>query len=249
MTFHKVTISSKEKLTLMEKKNYINSMYCEEPKYGAEKKRNQGFLTKFNNSIGFKPVVSMITHDDRVIPENVKSPEDYLTPHDILLEHFHTPFDSNDIICFYLEDKKMVHPKQQFSYETRMIAKKWSEFLQKVFPQLIVTNQVVEEVPPLSLKDFALEYFYRNLSQEVNYTIEFRSKEQLTNDEMKEIVSLIQDLSNDKITIGQQYCSTCAKYSDGKEPYHIEIVYLTFYGRDEEQKTYEEYGEGIYRVS
>lgn len=104
-------------------------------------------------------------------------------------------------------------------------------------------------MPSLSLKEFALQFFYRYLSQNINYTIEFSSKNQLTNDEMKEILYRIQELSNDKITIGQHYCSTCAEYSDGKEPYHIEIVYLTFYGRNEEQKTYEEYGEGIYKVS
>jgi hypothetical protein len=249
MTFHKVTLSSKEKLTLLEKKKYIDSMYQEDVHYIPNKKRNQGFLTKFNNSIGFKPVVSTVTSDDRVIPKAIESPEDYLSPDDILMEHFHTPVDSNDIICFYLEDKKIHHPNPEFSYETKMIATKWYNFLQKVFPQLLVTIERVEAIESLSLKDFTLQYFYRNLNQQINYTIEFRSKELLKHQDIKEILPVLQELSNDKITIGQNYCSTCAGYSDGKEPYHIEVVYLTFYGRDEEEKTYQEYGEGIYRVS
>ncbi|PLS18866.1 hypothetical protein CVD28_00250 [Bacillus sp. M6-12] len=249
MPFYKVTLSSREKMTLTEKKKYIDSMYREEPKYGTNQKRNQGFLTKFNNSIGFKPVVSTVTHNNTVISQTVESPEEYLPPQDILMEHFHTPLNSNEIISFYLEDKKMVHPNPQFSYEGKMVSQKWNAFLQKVFPQLLVTTEIVEEIPKLSLKEFTLQYFYRNLNPEVNYTLEFRSKELLDKDEMREILSVIQDLSNDKITIGQQYCKTCAGYSDGKEPYHIEIVYLTFYGRDEEEKTYEEYGEGIYKLA
>lgn len=249
MVWHKVTLSSKENLTLMEKKQYIDSMYCEEQKYGSDQKRNPGFLTKFNNAIGFKPVVSTIAQHNVVIPKAVESPEDYLSPQDVLIEHIQTPLDSNVIICFYLEDKNIVHPLSKYSYETKVIAEKWKDFLQKVFPHLIVTNECVDEIPCLSLKDYTLQYFYRNLSQDVNYTIEFRSEKQLTNDEMKDILTRIQELSNDKITIGQNYCSTCAEGSEGKEPYHIEIVYLTFYGRDEEQKTYEEYGESIYKIS
>lgn len=133
MIFHKVTLSSKDKLTLIEKKNYINSMYEEEEKWKSDQKRNQGFLMKFNNSIGFKPVVSTIFPHNAVIPQAVEIPDDYLSPQDILLEYIHTPLDSHDVICFYLEDKKVVHPNPKFSYETKIIAKKMVRFFTESF--------------------------------------------------------------------------------------------------------------------
>ncbi len=249
MSFFKVSLLSNEILPLKEKKRYIDSMYRGQNVYTPNAKVNQGFATKFNNSIGFKPVIRMVVEGNRVIGPEVESPEDYIAPDDILLENIQTPLHSNDILHFYIESKEFKHPVPKFSYKTKDIANKWAKFLSKIFPELIVKVEEISEIPKLSLKDFALQYFYRNLEENICYTIEFSSEKLLENNEIKEILDSISSLSSDKITIAQHKCSTCSSHTNGEKPYHIEIAYLTYYGRDEEEKTYKEYGDSIYKIS
>lgn len=52
-----VSFLSKSNLTNKQKKQYIDKLFPEEPKPYDTKERNQGFIHKFNNAIGFKDVV------------------------------------------------------------------------------------------------------------------------------------------------------------------------------------------------
>lgn len=247
MSYLKVSLYSDDLMTLKERKKHIESMYGERRNY-TQKKINIGFIHKFNNSIGFKPVVG---HDDnygRYYRPEVESPEDYLSPKDILFKNMRTPLDSFELLVFYIPDKEITHTIEKFTYNGSDIACKWESFLKKVFPKLKVKTNRIEEIPKQSLRDFTLEYFFRNLNNTLNYTIEFSSDELLSNEDLDYIVPKIQQFSNDTITVAQFPCKACVANTNGEKNYHIEVVYLTWYGKDRIEKTYDEYQDRIYKI-
>jgi len=227
LSYYRIALSSFSPLSLLEKKEYIDSMFPASKTYQEKHQRNQGFLLKFNHSIGFKKVSSWVDNTGICIEEEVESPENYLNPKDLLLNHMYTPVEGAIILSFELPKQKMKHSKQQFSYHTKEIANKWTSFLQKVFPHLQCEITEIEHQTTLSLKDYALQYFYQCIEKSSSCTIEFSSETYLTNEEKKDILTYLQPLSDEYILdIGQYNCSTCAGYSNGQKPIHIELVYL-----------------------
>lgn len=225
MSYFKISLYSNELLTMEQRKAYIDKLYSEPATYNKDKKRNSGFIRKFNNSIGFKDVVLQWDNYNSAKCLEMENPENYLSPIDIIVEGIRTPILSFNIVEFYIPKTFVEHINKKYSYNTRTIAIKWRKFLMKVFPELNTSFEVVEEKPKLSLRDFALEYFYLNIDRDSRYTIEFRSERLLTDKEIEFILPKIQTLTNYKISIHQQYCETCSEYSEGKQPFHIEIDY------------------------
>jgi len=227
LSYYRITLSSCLPISLLEKKEYIDRMFPASKTYQKDKQRNQGFLLKFNHSIGFKKVSSWIDNTSTIIQEEVESPEGYLNPKELLLKHMQTPVEGPIILSFELPKQKMKHDKQKFSYDTKTISEKWCSFLQKVFPHLQCELSEVNHQTMLSLKDYTLQYFYQCIEKSSSCTIEFSSETYLTNEEKKEILTHLQPLSDEYILdIGQYNCSTCAGYSNGQKPIHIELIYL-----------------------
>jgi len=240
----KVTLTHFDLMSLSKKKEYINKLYEIDNPYHGDK-ISKGIVSKFNNSIGFKPLVSTVNSDGKITSAAIESPETYLTPKDLLFFGVETPFESFDIIEFYLPNVRMEHPNSNYTYETRWVAEKWKSYLEKVFPHLQVRLEELKERPKLSLYEFALQYFYSSIRYDLNYTIEFSSQEKLTHNELKSIVDKINHLSKDKLAIRQFYCKSCNENTNGEKPYHIEIEYLTWYGKNSEDiytpEQYEEF--------
>jgi hypothetical protein len=227
MKYFKVCLYSNDLLSLKEKRKIINAMYGERATY-SDKKRNIGFMAKFNNAIGFSDVE---IHEDNYNRfgrlQKVKNPEEYISPEMLLFHNLRTPVESFTILEFYIPDMEYKHTYEKYSYKTKMIALKWKKFLDKVFPDLEASFEVVKEKPELSTKEFAFQFFYSNL-EEFPVTIEFGTNEKLTKKDIKYMLPKLQTLTNDKITIGQFECETCQERGF---KYHTEIVYLTWYGK------------------
>jgi hypothetical protein len=243
----RVSLYSNELLSLKDKSAYIKSFYRDH-NIDEREQKNDGFIVKFNNSIGFKPVID-IAKSGFVLQKTEVNPEDFIAPAELLFNNMETPVESFDIAVFYIAKKNIKHTKQEFSYDTYDIAKKWQKFLEKVYPKLLVKIDYISKRPKLSLRDFTFQYFYRNLQENFPYTLEFSSKKKLKNADMAYIVPKLQTLSNDRISIAQRECETCLEYSNGINKFHIEIVYLTKYGTDNDsEKAYKYYGDSIYKA-
>lgn len=246
--YNKISVSSNDLLSLKSKREYINSLFSQSATYQKDVKRNNGFIHKFNNAIGFKPVVHNFDNFNCSPSPKIESPESYLSPKNLIFESLRTPIVSFSIFEFYIPIKQIEHPNQKYSYNTLDISNKFSDFLKKVFPELIVENELIEELPKQSLRDFAFESFYSQLGENINYTIEFSSSEKLSDDDIAYMLPKLQLLTKDTITIAQFPCKSCTEHSGGKKPYHIEIVYLTWYGKDKREETYKDYGDSIYKL-
>ena len=222
--FIKVSVYSNELLSLKERKKYIEKMYSKPVTY-SEAKRKHGLVLKFNNAIGFKPVTTIVDNRSVVNRPIEEVPEEYETPEDLLFENMRVPIESFNILEFYIPVKKVKHPKQKFSYKTENIADKWIAFLQKVWPELHVKKEYFEELPKLSLRDFAFQYFHKCLDEEFSYTIEFSSVARLTKEDIDYMLPKLQTLTKKTIAIHQYECEVCKYNTFGEKDVHIEIVY------------------------
>lgn len=235
--YTKVSLYSNEVLSLTCKRKYIDSLYGGDATYN-ESKRNIGFMQKFSNAIGYKPVSLVFDNYNSARSLATPNPEGYKTPSDLIFESLRTPPFSPVVVDFYIPNVTMEHTNKDYSYDGAGIANGWSSFLKKVFPELLVSSEVVDALPEQTLAEFALEYFYRSIGYSCNYTIEFSSATMLTDAEIAAILPIISPLSQDKIGINQFRCESCASNTNDLKPYHIEIEYLTWYGKtlDREQE-------------
>lgn len=247
--FIKISLSSNKLLSLKKRKKYINSFFSNDPTYQKDVSRKQGFIHKFNNSIGFKPVVHTWDNYNCSPTPPIESPDSYLSPQDLIIQSMRTPIVSFSIVEFYIPIQQIEHSNLKYSYDTLKISKKFASFLKKIFPKLIVDSELIEELPKQSLRDFAFETFYSQIKKNINYTLEFNSSEKLTDNDIAYMLPKLQRLTKDTITIAQYPCDSCSNRSDGEKPYHIEIVYLTWYGVDKREEAYEGYGDRIYKLT
>lgn len=247
--YYKVSINSDLLLSLPERRKYVETMFREDAKYDKNNPRNQGFMHKFNNAIGFKSLVDSIDHFNVVTKASVESNEDYLAPYDLLMKNIRTPVDTFEILTFYIPDKRILHSNSKYDYEGKDITIKWCKFLEKVFPNLNIEYKKEYIIPKQTLREFAFEYFYLNLEKEGIYTIEFNGDQKLSQKDLAYMIPKLQGLCNEKISIAQTFCNTCKENSDGERPYHIEIVYLSSNGEDISKNCYKEYGDNLYKVS
>lgn len=220
----KVSVYSNDLMSLKERKKYIEKLYPSPVTY-SEAQRKHGLILKFNNAIGFKPVTTIVDNRSVVHRPAEEIPEGYETPEDLIFEHMRTPLESFNILEFYIPVKKVKHPKQQFAYKTEVAANKWIAFLQKVWPELEVSKAYVEEVPKLSLREFAFQYFFKCLDFSINYTIEFSSVALLTKEDIDYILPKLQTIAGTKIAVHQYPCEVCKYNTFGEKDIHIELVY------------------------
>lgn len=100
----KVSFLSKFNLTNKQKKQYTDKLFPEEPKPYDTKERNQGFIHKFNNAIGFKDVVGYYDNWNCYVRPKVSSPKDYITPERMLFNALRPDFEGKYILTFILKD-------------------------------------------------------------------------------------------------------------------------------------------------
>jgi hypothetical protein len=241
----KISLYSNELLSLKNKSAYINSFYRDFNE--GKRKTIDGFIVKFNNSIGFKPVIDMVK-ESIVIKKTEENPNEYIAPSELLFNNIETPVESFDIAVFYISKKDIIHTKQEYSYNTYDIGDKWKNFLEKVFPNLLVKIEYVNKRPKLSLRDYAFQYFYNSIHEIYQLTIEFSSRKKLKDVDIAYILPKLQTLSKERISIAQFECKACLNNSKGKDKFHIEIVYLSRNGKDQSEEAYKNYGNSIYKV-
>lgn len=213
MKYLKISLYSNKLLTLEERKKYINSFYNDYSLSTDCTNFKLGFFEKFNNAVGFKTV------------KGIDNSSTYISPKELLSKVIRTPLTDWSIIEFYLPNTYIKHFDEKYSYDTKDIANKWVKFLKKVFVELEVSLEKVESYKKIELKDFSLEYFYRNIDKEIRYTLEFASDKLLEKLEIDFILSKLQGLCNYNLSINQFECDLCKEYSNGKKPYHIELEY------------------------
>ena len=196
-------------ITPMERKKYITSLI------GAWGQR--GTIDKFNNAIGFKAVnFDVVEH---TFPSDELYPEVYKSPSVAILEAMRVVLEDDIVVCFDVHDENIVHPQQKYSYNTREMFSRFVKFVNKVYPEIIVT-----EINPKKneLVDKIFRHFYICFAEGDNITTECSSHRLLDEEEKKYILDNLRQITSEKIEIHQFYCETCASY-DENSPYHIEI--------------------------
>lgn len=228
--FIKVSLHSSLEFDPEDKKAYIDKMYSNKYDCKSESEFKQGLPLKFNNAIGFKPIVDIIDYYNNLTKAIVNSNKDYISPEQLIYESMTTPYYGKDILIFYFQITTIKNAiDDKYTYKTRDIALKWGNFLKKFFSRdkyLNVGVEVIDEVPKQSIKEFALEYFFRNISRNINFTLEFSSEKLLTKEEGIDILDKLRELTDEDICIAQYKCDSCIYNTNNKRPYHIEILYL-----------------------
>lgn len=243
MSYYAVTATAFSPLPLKEKQAYVQSLYVAGCTYQKDVKRNQGFLHKFASSLGFKPVLPHLDNESRYFRPAVESPAGYKDPQELLFDGLHTPVNSATVMAFYLPFCKMSHSEQRFSYNTKALTEKFQAFLRKVFPDLLIALEVVENAPEVSPMEFVLQDFYRSLTDSI-VTIECSVPILLTEEELHNNLTLLQPLCQTPIGIAQFPCNVCEHNTFGEHLYHIEIVYLRRNGEEHTIGKRSDYGYG-----
>ena len=217
--YYVIYMKSKKPITNIERKKYIDSLL------GSMMNQRRGTITKFNNAIGFKPVIDdLYTQHPVMIPAKVESPKDYESPESLFYHNMYVDFSKNGIVKFIISNKHVSHPNKKFDYATRNMVTPFINYLRKVYPETIIHGEVKEKVR-VNLKDFVLGFMIKNLKfDEDLYTVECSTHRLLTDKEVYEIERELNACTSYKCSINQFYCETCKGYNSDR-PYHIEIVY------------------------
>lgn len=214
----------KEEVNNADRKRYIDKLYPAPATYN-EDKRNLGFIQKFNNAIGFKNTTDNFDNYNCSTSKTVKNPPDFSTPNKLLFDSLNVSFLDGEICTFIVKDMKFKHTEQKYNYKTKDMIKKFAKFLEKVFPDVSCVIEYNVEKRKLDTKQFVLQNFFISMSDSIYYTIEVSTSELLNDIDKNEIISVLREITPLDIAIEQFYCNTCVEYSNGKTPYHTEIVY------------------------
>lgn len=217
--YMQISLTSEKDVTHDQRKAYLSSLY------GNTYERKKGVVFKFCGSIGFKPVLyDPYSEFPILIAPKVASPNSYVDPEKMLYDALYANLNERGIVNFFIPICDETHPDPRYSYNSANIGQKFAKFLEKVYPDLIVSVSWMDdfEVP---VKDFVLNYIYRNLDfNEELYTVECSSSRLLTDEEIKEIYRDMNGVAKYGWKIDQFYCETCKKYHEDA-PYHIMVVY------------------------
>lgn len=219
-SYMQIRFDSKHTVTWRERNLYLSSLF------DVFDKHQKGFFSKFNNALGFKDVVSdYVTEYPIILSEKIKNPENYIAPTDLFVKKLpRIPVKGNTLFTLYVEEGTEVHPISRFSYNHFEMGKKFCKFMQKVFPDLDITYEIVNKYP-LNLEQRVFSYFFMCMDIDFNYcTVECSMPRLLLNDELLRIENLLKKTYNYGFHLEQYYCETCAGYNP-KSPYHIEVVY------------------------
>lgn len=219
MAYIQISLKSNNKVSHIERKKYLKSFY------GSVYDKKKGSVTKFCTSIGFKPVMDDYHTDYPIIhPAEIKSPDTYVSPEDMLYRHIWVDLSSNGVLKFVVPMGEQVHPNKKYSYSHKDICEQFVKFLNKVYPNLKVEMKIVDSFR-YTVKTFVLNFIYQNLDfKDDCYTVECSSHRLLSEQEIQQIYKDMQGTTEYNWHIEQYYCETCKGYHP-HAPYHIEVVY------------------------
>lgn len=184
----------------------------------------QGFLDKFNNALGFKPLIIDYSENKIKYPE-ISSPDKYQAPKDFFLDHMYPDFSEKGLVKFIIPKQRMIHPDKKYSYGAYQMADKFESFLKKIFSNFEITVSDVESFEPSMVEELERHFFIDLACEDgPDYTIECATEELLTLEELTGIYSHFKGLTSFSWHINQYFCETCKRYHP-EEPYHTEIVY------------------------
>ena len=167
-----------------------------------------GTIKKFNNAIGFKPIV-----DEWV-------DYDYDTPHRFLMKAAHINLSPNGIIEFHVDATEMKHENPIYSYNTKEMVERFIRFLHKVYPDIICV-QTCE--PPVDTYANRIRDFMCMCAYEDDVTIEISGERLLADEEIDYVLEGVKQVTNTPFKIEQFWCETCAGYH-ADHPIHISLV-------------------------
>lgn len=201
------------------RKEYLKSLYgdCYAQKFGM--------VDKFVKAVGYNDIYEdMVSGFPTIHEAKIPSPEGYKMPESLLKEGLHIDLGPCNVAKFVVPLGKEEHTDKKFSYSHKVLCKKFVEFLRKVYPELKIEMELLENVE-IPLKDFALDYFYQSMDiGGIPYCAEFSSHRLLKDNELNEVDQVLREVFKFPFEISQHYCETCAKHH-ADHPYHIEIEY------------------------
>ena len=214
-----IYMESEKPLTNKERKKYVDSLS------GDYYVRKRGTITKFNNAMGFKPVIDdMYTEYPEVKRAEVESPEGYVSPEDLLFNSLQVDFRKKGIVKFEIPIETYVHTKSRFTYKTRTLIEKFIPYLYKVYPEVKIRTEFKERLRH-ELKTWVLSYVLKNI--DVNSTVisvECSLPRRLSRKERTDLNKSINEVTNYPCHIYEYYCPTCCEHNNDT-PFHMEIVY------------------------
>lgn len=185
-----------------------------------------GQIEKFNNAIGFGPVINKFEQEGRRIPPEIEVASGYEAPCDILQNGVHIVLGKHSLLKIEMPDKRVVcNADSRFSYSVSELSERFIQFLRKVYPDILISKIIRNTRIRAYLITSITDYFYRNLDFNSPFiTVELSSHRLLTDKELDFLTKRIRSWVSYPFHIDQYYCETCAEYNK-KTPYHIEIVY------------------------
>ena len=186
---------------------------------------NKSCILKFNNSLGFKNVVSLPNKFGGVITPKIESPKEYFSPYDLLLNNMQVSFDGDELVNFTVRKKYIRHTDTKYSYSTEEIIFKFKNFLEKVYPWTTAYIEEKETIDKATVEDFILNKFFVGFIERKSrfVTVEFSIPKLIEERHIQKIKSILNQGEKSEVSINQYYCETC-KSNNPKTPYHIELI-------------------------
>lgn len=186
----------KENSNFSQKKKYINSFF----NTLINSSRKDGFFKKFSKALGFKET-------------------DEYTPEDILVENFFVYHEGNYFMEFYFPKRGYVRGSE-VTISHFELTKKWNNFLNKIFPDLI--TEILEKEMPSCEKIFVTSTILKTIEDYPISTSISLSRE-IDKETLETLNATIQNLNmNLNHEIEQYYCNVCFSNNPNK-PIHLEF--------------------------
>lgn len=217
-------MKSKNDIDNLKRKEYLNKFY-ETHCFAPNGKRILNVIEKFNNAIGFKKVIGYTDNKCIFHDAEVNSPENYKSPNEILLFGLNPCLVDNNILSVTVKKEIFEHTVKEYTYDTDTIMIKFKSFLEKIFPDLIIEMEYLDEIEKLSTPGFVLNEFFLGLDYEKVYTVEASVSRLLNKCEINHLLDTLKTITTLDISINQAYCKTCDEQSNGLTPIHIELIY------------------------
>ena len=210
-----MTVYGSRPMSYKERIKYAGKAFTDN--YSGEK--NIGFITKFNNALGYKK----LEYDEKKHIREIKSPDGYHSPYSLLVLNRHFFNKENEIMTFTIPDMVMKHDLDEYTYETLPMLFKFQSFLYKVFPHDIRIEFSIQPETKYPTKVNILSYFWNCISEGECVDTELSIGHELTKNEKKYVLDVIRHVVSYEPDISCFLCSTCMGY-DPDYPYHIELI-------------------------
>ncbi|RHB41925.1 hypothetical protein DW886_15325 [Enterocloster aldenensis] len=210
-----MTVYSSRPMSYKERLKYAAKAFTHN--YTIEK--NIGYITKFNNALGFK----RLEYDDEKHVTEIESPDGYRSPYSLLLINRYFFNKENEIMTFVIPDMTMKHNLDEYTYKTLPMLFKFQSFLYKVFPNDIRIEFTIKPETQYPTKVNILSHFWNCLSEGECVDTEMSIGHEITKNEKKYVLDVIRQIVSYEPDISCFLCEACYEYHPDY-PYHIELI-------------------------